>query len=141
MTPKEGTQLLIGWLSLLREIDNISLDCDLAPDEIAERLDRRQRAISGIQQLDAQLRELALSRANRWRDDSPPELQEIEALLREGRDILARVSQRDAKLIEIAEEKRHDLLERLRRSTLTKGYRPASLRPKIRPPVILDGRA
>ena len=141
MTPGEGAALLRGWLSLLSEIDSISLDCDLPSDEIISRLDKRQHAISGIQQLDAQLKKLALLRIKDWKNDTSSELEEIEKLLSEGREILTRVSRKDAKLIENAKEKRQELLERLRKSTLSKGYRSAVRAPKIRPPIILDGRA
>ena len=141
MTPSEGATLLQGWLSLLKQIDSVILDGDLAPDELTERLDKRQQAINGIQQLDTQLKKLALLRKNEWKTDRSSKRKQIEDLLTEGREILARISEQDSKIIEITKEKRQDLLEKLRRNTLSKGYRPAGHGPQIRPPIILDGRA
>ena len=141
MTPKEGGALVRRWLDLLKEVDSVSLDCQLEPEEIETRLARRQQAIDGIQQLDTPLRKLAALRKGEWKNQTSVELDQVEEFLNDGREICERIRRQDMELVKIAKEKRLTLLGQLKRNTLLKGYRASMRSPKIRPPVILDSRA
>jgi hypothetical protein len=138
MTHQTAKETLKQWISLLDEIASTEIDCEMTPDTLTENLDRRQKAINQIQQLDASLTAVREFRRIQGDGDSAFEL---DRLMVEGRRLSDSIRDANSQTIEIAKEKRGELLHRLRKNTLSKGYLAANHTLKIRPPAIVDGNA
>ncbi|MCP4606272.1 MAG: hypothetical protein GY847_38140 [Proteobacteria bacterium] len=138
MTSDAIIELLSNWRDFLSEVDSIQIDIDMEQDEIEKRIAERQLGIDQIQKLDGPLRELAELRRKGWPQIDRNILSEAEELIQKGISLCEVIVSRDKQLIEIASEKRHDLLGQLKEASLGKGYLASSREQKIRPPVIVD---
>jgi len=138
MTPETAVRTLEQWTSHLMDLAAVELTCDMSKDEIERRLDLRQQSINRIQQLDGSLTELRRILKGEWQDLHLPS---IKTLIEKGNTIIDSLQSSDKELIEIAGKKRTEILENLRRSTLSRGYFSANSAPKIHPPAILDDNA
>ena len=138
MNLDKATSILNEWLSLLVQMSKIEIDCDMSPDELTTNLDRRQQVIGRIQQLDAAM---TVVRNFRFNDCDESAAAALDAIMTEGRQRSQEIRISNAETIEIAKQKRVDILARLKRSTLSKGYHRSNQTPKIRPPAIVDGNA
>ena len=138
MDQKQAIDILNQWIVLLDEIISIKVDCDSPPDTIVEDVQRRQRVIDRIQQLDA-----SLMAVREFRFGNSPDLdaQTLDGLMETGKALSADIIQTSQKTIEIANKGRSNILDRLRNNTLSKGYLSSNQAPKIRPPAIVDGNA
>lgn len=138
MTPEFAVETLEEWTALLRATAAVELHCDMPLDEIVNRLALRQQSIDRIQQLDGSLTELRRLKDEEWHDI---DLSTINNLMAQGRDMIEAIHRSNAELVDIAMKNRSEILESLRRSSLSKGYFSANTALKIRPPILLDDNA
>lgn len=134
----QAEELLGQWTSLLNEVAELELHCDLSEDAIRSQLDRRQRIIGELQQLDASVREIQRLLTEQW---SNIDTSRIDNLIKEGKKTAEKILLNDSQLVENASKKRSEVLSGLKKTSLAKGYMPSSRQLKIRPPVIVDRNA
>jgi hypothetical protein len=133
---QEAEKLLNQWIRLLEGMAAIEIDCEMPPDMLMANLERRQRAIDEIQQLDAPLSEVRRFRFDRAAAD---EAELLDVLMKRGREISAEIRASNLQIIYIAKIKRKVILEKLQKNSLSKVYNTANQTLRLRPPVIVDG--
>jgi hypothetical protein len=138
VTPTQAERTAAQRRDELLFVSELVLDCELAPEELTALLDRRQQAVSRIQHLDAAVKSLTPKETAQWTEAERTSLND---LMEQGRQIAARICASDAQLVEKAAEKRAQVLELLKKNSLSKGYLSSSHSLKIRPPAILDDNA
>ncbi|MCP4679848.1 MAG: hypothetical protein GY854_31020 [Deltaproteobacteria bacterium] len=141
MKPETIIETLVSWRDILRDIAEVEISIDLERAELDKRLSHRQQGIDQIQKLDASLREVAELRRNGWPKIEAETPKKAEILIQEGTSICRKVAKRDMQLVEIAKEKRGDILRQLKETSMGKGYLTSSHQAQIRPPVIVDSNA
>ena len=134
----QAERLLGKWIDLLEEIASIEVDCEMSPEILTSQLDRRQEVIDRIQQLDGPLSEV---RQFRFAHTTNAEAQKLDAVMAKGRSLSDAIRASNAQLIDIAIKKRQEILRKLQKNTLSKGYLRTNHTLKIRPPAIVDGNA
>lgn len=141
MTLEPIIETLERWTELLQKIAEIELDTEAEPSVIQENLSKRQKLIDEIQSFDASLQNIAALRRQGWPGVDRDTAAWAESLVDLGVKIARERENSDKQIIEIAKVKRRDILEKLRKSNLTKGYGKASERLLDRPPAIVDDNA
>jgi hypothetical protein len=139
MTPEETMDVLTSWSSLVDGVVHVSLDEMSDLEVLSGLLAERQRFIDALQTLDAPMREAAALRKLGWPGLADDARQRAEDFVSGGLAAIEELARRDAKIIEIMEERRRETLECLRHSELCREYH-ASAEPTVaHHPLIVDG--
>jgi hypothetical protein len=139
MTPEETMDVLTSWSSLVDGVAQVSLGEMSDLEVLSGLLAERQRFIDALQTLDAPMREAAALRKLGWPGLADEARQRAEDFVSSGLAAIEELARRDAKILEIMEERRRETLESLRQSELCREYYASATPAVAHHPLIVDG--
>ena len=131
--------VLEQWRDALQEMADVFFDVE--GGDFAEGLARRQEAITRIQDLDTQLRQISAVRERGWEGIDDATSSVADEIIAESNQITSEIMRRNSQDVEKANEIRMSYHRQIQNSSRGKGYLSALKGVTQRPPAIVDDRA
>jgi hypothetical protein len=137
----EALKILEIWKTNIEEFASVDIDLTLDDSNINEQFKRRQQNITAIQDIDTQLKEIALLRKQQWPGFDDDFVKKAEAILTEGRAVCEYSLIKNRQSLDIAANLKKEISLKLAKLRKSKGYLQSGQMSKRHPSIIVDGHA